>query len=602
MSDELTSKYSVLQQPVETLLSWIKSGDIAIPEIQRPFVWKRARVRDLIDSLHKGYPIGYIIIWKNHDVRLKDGTLSRGKRILIDGQQRITALTAAVIGNKVLDKNYKKGHIRIAYHPGEEKFEVQNQAIKRNPLWIDDISPLLSGVKSISATRREYMEKNPEADEDLIERKLEELKNLKNQQVGIIELNASLNIDTVTEIFIRINQKGVKLSNADFVMSKIASDEEHQGNKLRRMIDYFCRLVIDKSFARHISENDKDFYEHPYYQAIKWMEEGKDELYVPEYTDVLRVALTYKFNRGKFSDLVALLSGRDFRRRTYEDEIIDESFERLEKGILAFVNKTNYQRFMMLINSAGFIDQKLIPAKNSLNFAYALYLKMKDEGNYTEAEIQKYVKRWFVFSLLKGRYSGSAESWIDYDIKQIEEKGIENVLSAMEQSELSESFFEYGLVNDLESQSKTTSGYNVYLASKIVSNTRAFLAKTMTIKTLRELRGDEHHLYPKKYLERNNFTQKDYNQVANFVYTEQNTNIKLRDKDPRLYFEELKNGIDTGKITIGTIDNWNDLKSNLTENEIPEIILDGTAENYREFLEARRKLMAKAIEKYYNSL
>lgn len=354
MSDELTSKYSVLQQPVETLLSWIKSGDIAIPEIQRPFVWKRARVRDLIDSLHKGYPIGYIIIWKNHDVRLKDGTLSRGKRILIDGQQRITALTAAVIGNKVLDKNYKKGHIRIAYHPGEEKFEVQNQAIKRNPLWIDDISPLLSGVKSISATRREYMEKNPEADEDLIERKLEELKNLKNQQVGIIELNASLNIDTVTEIFIRINQKGVKLSNADFVMSKIASDEEHQGNKLRRMIDYFCRLVIDKSFARHISENDKDFYEHPYYQAIKWMEEGKDELYVPEYTDVLRVALTYKFNRGKFSDLVALLSGRDFRRRTYEDEIIDESFERLEEGILAFVNKTNYQRFMMLINSAGF--------------------------------------------------------------------------------------------------------------------------------------------------------------------------------------------------------------------------------------------------------
>ena len=77
-----TQKYSVNQHPIETLLSWVKSGEIAIPEIQRPFVWKGSKVRDLMDSLYKGYPIGYIISWRNHNVKLKDGSMSEGKKIL----------------------------------------------------------------------------------------------------------------------------------------------------------------------------------------------------------------------------------------------------------------------------------------------------------------------------------------------------------------------------------------------------------------------------------------------------------------------------------------------------------------------------------------
>src|SRR5690606_27273114 len=178
----MTSKYAVLQQPVETLLSWIKSGDIAIPEIQRPFVWKASKVRDLIDSLYKGYPVGYIITWRNPDIRLKNGELSQGKKILIDGQQRITALTAAVIGQRVLNNEYKEVNIRIAYNPFEEKFEVLNKAIENNSIWINDISPILIGEQSISAARRQYMQLNPEADEDLVEQKLEALKRITNQQ------------------------------------------------------------------------------------------------------------------------------------------------------------------------------------------------------------------------------------------------------------------------------------------------------------------------------------------------------------------------------------------------------------------------------------
>ena len=597
----MSSKYTVLQQPVETLLNWIKSREIAIPEIQRPFVWKSTKVRDLIDSLYKGFPVGYIITWRNTDVRLRDGSLSSGKKILIDGQQRVTALTAAVIGQRVLNDEYKEINIRIAFHPFEEKFDVLNRAIENNAEWINDISPILNGTMSISAARRAYMQTNPEADEDAVEAKLESLKRISTQQIGIIELDATLDIDIVTEIFIRINQKGVKLSNADFVMSKIASDEDHGGNKMRRMIDYFCRLVVDKSFNRHIIDNDTEFANHSYYPIIQWMKDAHDNLYIPDYLDVLRVALTYQFSRGKFSDLVALLSGRNFELRTFEESIVEDSYQKLEKGLLAFFNKTNYQRFLMIVESAGFIRNKMIVSKNSLNFSYALFLKLKEEG-YTDAQIQKYVKRWLVFSLLIGRYSGSAESWIDGDIKQINEKGIEAVLQNIETSILSDSYFEHTLVNELESSSKNNNGYNVYLAAQCLHGTRAFLAKTMTIKTLLENRGDEHHIFPKRYLESNQFVQKEYNQVANYVFTEQSTNIKIKDLSPKAYFEKIQQQIDEGNLTLGTIDDIIDLKLNLAENDIPLTVMEQNFTSYKDFLQSRRQLMSERIKNFYYNL
>ena len=125
-------KYSVNQHLIETLLSWVKSGEIAIPEIQRPFVWDASKVRDLLDSLYQGFPVGYIIIWKNPDVRLKDGSISSGKKVLIDGQQRITALSAALVGQEVVNKDYRTVRIRIAFNPMKERFEVTNPAIEKD--------------------------------------------------------------------------------------------------------------------------------------------------------------------------------------------------------------------------------------------------------------------------------------------------------------------------------------------------------------------------------------------------------------------------------------------------------------------------------------
>lgn len=595
------AKYSVHQQPVETLLSWIKSGDIAIPEIQRPFVWNSTKVRDLIDSLYQGYPVGYIITWRNPDVKLKNGELSAGKRVLIDGQQRITALTAAIIGQRVLDKNYKETAIRIAFNPLEERFEVLNNAIEKSPLWIDNIHPIINDEISISKVRNKYLSVNLGVDEDLIEERIENLKRIKMKQVGIIELDSGLDIDTVTEIFIRINQKGVVLSNADFVMSKIASDEKFGGNTMRKMIDYFCRLLVDKGFIKHIKDNDSAFSQSDFYKEIKWMATGSDNLYVPDYIDMLRVAFTFKFSRGKFSDLVALLSGRNFESRSYDIEIAEESYAKLSEGLSAFVNQTNYQRFIMIIKSTGLISKKLISSQNSLNFAYALYLRLRENGT-GESETQGYVKRWLILSMFIGRYSGSAESRIDEDIKQINEKGIAAYLIQMEQAHLGDGFWDFGIINDLETSSVNNNAYNLYLAAQINAGATAFLSKSMKISTLIEQRGDVHHIFAKKYLMNNGYTQKSYNQVANLVYTEQATNIKVGILTPEDYLNKIKAQILAKTNEISTVDSLDSLNENLFDNDIPAFLYEATHLDYERFLEERRKLMANKLKNYYRHL
>ena len=161
--------YEINSYQISSILNWVKTNEIAIPEIQRPFVWNKTKVRNLMDSLYKGYPIGYFIIWQNSDVRLKDGTTSSGKKILIDGQQRVTALRAAVLGEEVVNSDYAKEKIRIAFNPILEEFEVQNPAIVKDASWIPDISTVLADDARQYQIMRHYCQKNPSASEEKVE-------------------------------------------------------------------------------------------------------------------------------------------------------------------------------------------------------------------------------------------------------------------------------------------------------------------------------------------------------------------------------------------------------------------------------------------------
>lgn len=594
-------KYSVNQHLIETLLTWVKSGEIAIPEIQRPFVWDSSKVRDLMDSLYQGFPIGYVIAWRNPNVRLKDGSMSEGKKILIDGQQRVTALTAAILGEYVIDKTYKRVKIKIAFNPLLEKFEVQNPAILKDVSWLPNISEAINGDISILKLVRHYLAQNPDADEDVVEKSFTNLINIPKKQIGIIELAHDLDIETVTEIFIRINSKGVVLSQADFAMSKIASNTDYNGNVLRKAIDYFCHLAISPEFYKHIEDNDKEFTKTDFFQKMQWLKSENEDLYDPTYTDMIRVAFTSQFNRGKLSDLVSLLSGRNFETRTFEDSIAEESFSKFKVGVLNFMNETNFKRFLMIIKSAGFISPKLIRSQNALNFAYILYLKLK-ELNVNSVAIESYVRRWFVYSTLTGRYSGSAESYFDYDIKQIHERPFEEYLKEKEEGELSEAFWNASLPQSLDTSVASSPYFNVFLASQVKTNDKGFLSKDVLVSDLISLRGDIHHLFPRDYLKKNGLDRGKYNQIANYVFMQSEINIKVGNKPPKDYFGLINKQIDDDNKLVSGISSQNELLENLRSNCVPTEIMTMDIDDYAEFLILRRKLMAQKIKQYYFTL
>lgn len=594
-------KYSVNQHLIETLLTWVKSGEIAIPEIQRPFVWDSSKVRDLMDSLYQGFPIGYVIAWRNPNVRLKDGSMSEGKKILIDGQQRVTALTAAILGEYVIDKTYKRVKIKIAFNPIIQKFEVQNPAILKDVSWLPNISEAINGEVSILKLVRNYLAQNPDADEDVVEKSFTNLINIPKKQIGIIELAHDLDIETVTEIFIRINSKGVVLSQADFAMSKIASNTEYNGNLLRKAIDYFCHLAISPEFYKHIEDNDKEFAQTEFFQKMKWLKSETEDLYDPSYTDMIRVAFTSQFNRGKLSDLVSLLSGRNFETRSFEDEIAELSFAKFKTGVMNFMNETNFKRFIMIIKSAGFISPKLIRSQNALNFAYILYLKLK-ELNVNSVAIESYVRRWFVYSVLTGRYSGSAESFFDFDIKQISNRPFDEYLKEKEEGELSEAFWHASLPQSLDTSVASSPYFNVFLASQVKANDKGFLSKDVLVSDLISLRGDIHHLFPKDYLRKNGLERGKYNQIANYVYMQSEINIKVGNKPPKDYFELINKQIEDNNKLVSGISNQNELFENLKANCVPTEIMTMSVDDYSEFLVLRRKLMSQKIKEYYFNL
>ena len=594
-------KYNVNQHLIETLLAWVKGGEIAIPEIQRPFVWDSSKVRDLMDSLYQGFPIGYVITWRNPNIKLKDGSSSEGKKILIDGQQRVTALTAAILGDHVINKDYQRVRIKIAFNPMEEKFEVQTPVISKDKQWISDISEVLSGQHNSFTFINNYIENNPEANQEKIVQAVTRLFNLTKKQIGLIDLAADLDIETVTEIFIRINSKGVVLSQADFAMSKIASNDTYDGQTLRKAIDYFCHLAIAPEFYQFIADNDKDFSSTDYFQKMSWLKNENDDLYDPSYTDMLRVAFTTEFNRGKMADLVSLLSGRNFETRTFEEEIAEESFRKLKDGVFNFMNETNFKRFVMIIKSAGFVNTKMIRSQNALNFAYIVYLKLRARG-IDQGLIETYVRKWFVYSVITGRYSGSPESMFDFDIKQIENKTFDQYLQEKEDGELSDAFWDVNLVQRLDTSVASSPFFNVFLASQVKDNDRGFLSKEISVNNLIMHRGDIHHIFPKNYLKKAGLTRSKYNQIANYVYMQQEVNIKVGNKAPETYFSEVLEQCHSGELKYGAIANKEELSKNLEENCIPESVFSMTIENYQEFLVERRKLMAKKIKAYYYSL
>lgn len=599
-------KFTLLQYPISGILGLIETEQFVIPEIQRPFVWKRSQVRDLIDSLYNGYPTGYIITWKNPDVQTKDGGKSNGKHVLIDGQQRVTALMAAIAGREVLDEDFNLDRIKIAFNPlatdASKRFAVQDASHLKDKKWIPDISVVFDGNFDSFDFAIAYCAANDGIKPNEVNKAITELKGIANRQIGVIELDHSLDIDEVTEIFIRINSKGTALSQSDFVMSKMAADTEHGGNLMRKTVDYFCHLAAKPEFYSHMT-HDAEFVSSAYADKIKWLAKDYDDIYDPDYGDMLRVSFMHQFRRGKLADLVSLLSGRDFETKEYRDDIVESSYQKLEKGIRNFINEYNFNQFIMAIKGAGFISNKLLNSAMTLDFAYTLYLMLLDDPTIPNVQIKRYVQKWFVMSTLTQRYIGSPETVMDRDMRSIAEKGFLSFLADVEASSLSDTFWTITLPQNLETSSVNSPAFNTFIAAQINMNCNSMLMNGTKISDLITISGDVHHIFPRAYLKNNGIDNKTkYNQVANYIYLDTQVNKAIGDAAPCVYFARAKQQCETKDVVLGNISDAELLTSNLAENCIPSYIYTMDISSYDEFLVERRRMMAALIEKYYKGL
>ena len=606
-------KFTNTSMSIKGLLGLIENNDIAIPEIQRPFVWRKTQVRDLMDSLYKGYPTGYIILWKNPDIKLKDGRSSAGKKIVIDGQQRITAMMTAIAGRKVLDGNFDEYPIKIAFDPmaaldyelnkneEAEIFAVQTPAHLKSKNWIPDISKIFETGFSEYKFFNQYLANNPNITDEELSLVIGRLRGIASSQLGVIDLSEKLELDVVTDIFIRINSKGTALSQGDFVMSKMAADEKYRGNILRKLIDYFAHLAVRPQFFSHIETHDDEFTNTEFLQHIAWLRNDQENVYDPGCDDIVRVAFMSVFKRAKLADLVQLLSGRDFETREYKEEIAEETFKGMFKGVTNFMKEYNFKQFMQTIRSAGFIHPKMVTSNMALDFAYALFL-MLQESDEPVADRKRLVQKWYVLSILTQRYSGSPESVFAKDLRIINEVGIRQALKNMEDAILSDNFWQVAVVQNLSYASSHNPTYLAYLAAQVYFAETSLLSQNIRVEELLYNGGDVHHIFPKKYLMKYGYTKVEYNQTANYAYLDTPVNISIGMRAPYDYFTSALEQCGTDEAKCGSILDEEILRANLAANCIPEEIFEMDHTCFAEFLEKRRALMAQKIRKYYESL
>ena len=591
--------YKITQYSVSSILGYVENSQIAIPEIQRPFVWKGEEVRALIDSLYEGYPIGYLIVWQNSQVRVRNFGKGGTKKILIDGQQRVTALMAALLGKEVLDEQYQSHRIRIAFNPlagkGEERFAVCDTKHEEDSRWIPDISIFFRRDFSFRQFEKEYKEANPDEDFTPLEESVDTLKEIVKHQVGVIELSFLLDIDVVSEIFIRINLQGKPLNQEDFVMSKISVNEQYGGDYIRNCIDYFCHLLREPSFYQVLQQNETEFFNSEYGKALTWCQNEEQSLYIPSYADVLKVVLISYFGKTRIGDLVHLLSGRDgekkgFSKKEISKKVSEEAFEKLGAGVKAFVCEENFQGFQKALKKAGYSCSRLLYSQSVLNYCYAMYLLMYRQG-IGEKERESLLSKWITMAMITGHYQSGGESTVQKDYANAQEEGFASYLAQIEELKLTDEFYNNILSEKFTSTTARTAPFLAYVATQCARGVHS-LYSDVTMEELYKNKTESYQILPKAYLAKCGYkTREIYGQVANLTYISKETKDIIRKKSPVDYKEDLEKAIGIEKI-----------RTSLKENGLAETIFTANETDVIQILDDRRRQMALEIRDFYKTL
>lgn len=567
------------------LMHYIEMGQIGLPEIQRPFVWPNTKVRDLFDSMYRGFPVGYLLFWAtgSGNGHKQIGTDSKQKvpeLLIVDGQQRLTSLYSVIKGVPVVREDYRTDHIYIAFNPLREKFEVTDAAIRKDPEFIPDISLVWSSDTGVFELVDQFLSRLKQQREVMIEEErqikkaINKLDNIINYPFTALEISSAANEEQVADIFVRVNSKGTPLNQADFILTLMSVHWDEGRSQLER----FCRDARVPSIS---APSPFNYYIHP----------------APD--QILRVSIAVGFRRARLIYAYLILRGKDLETEQYSDERREQQFQVLKTAQEKVIDLQNWHEFFKAIRYAGYISDKMISSNNALLYSYALFLIGKCDYGVDHHSLRNIIARWFFMSSLSGRYTGSFESMMEHDLNRLREiKSAAEFVASLDgviNDTLTEDFWNITLPNSLATSTSRSPSLFGYYAALIILDAPVLFSNLSVADLLnpalkaKKSAIERHHLFPRGYLQKLGiYDVHDANQIANFALVEWSDNIDISDKSPVEYFPKFvnrytKNEWETLQRLHALPNNWENME-------------------YFEFLVERRKLMAKIIREGFKRI
>jgi len=567
------------------LLEDIEMGEIGLPDIQRPFVWKNPKVRDLFDSMYKGFPVGYLLFWANGlpNGHRQVGTEAKQKvarLLIVDGQQRLTSLFAVLRGQEVVREDYSREHIQIAFRPRDATFEVADAAVRRDPEFISDISELWSGevprnrfVKEFIAQLRDRREVTEE-EEDFLCEQIDRLYDLQSYPFTALELSPNVDEEDVAEVFVRINSKGTTLNQADFILTLMSVFWD----KGRADMEQFCHLARTPSTGTASPFN--------YYLQ-------------PDPDQLLRVSIALGFRRARLQHAYNVLRGKDLTTGEFSEERRDEQFRTLEETQSYVLDLQHWHDFFKALLRAGYRQKSMITSSLNVLYTYALYLIGKRDFHVDDYALRNVIARWYFMAALTGRYTGSPESVMEEDLARLRDvtdaEGFVQLLDGLVKAAMPDDYWTITLPSEMQTSSARTPPLFAYYAALNLLGARVLFSKLKVAELLEpgaqasKSALERHHLFPRNYLKTLGIVEtREVNQIANFALVEWMDNIHVSDTPPSEYYPKYA--------------------ERYSEDELAEMcywhaLPDGWERmKYGDFLEARKSAIAGVIRDGFQTL
>jgi hypothetical protein len=585
---------------VNDLMAGVSNKSIRLPDLQRPFVWKTSKVRDLMDSMYRGYPVGELMFWHNtaedHTKTIGTNNDEKPKHAsyqIVDGQQRLTSLFAVTQGYEVFREGYAKEVIKVAFNPRTGRFEVPGVATKGDD-WIQDIADVFRGntytviTDYVQRLKAKFPDLSRE-DEQTVADAILRLAKLMDYKFQVIELKQDINHEQVADIFVRINSEGMNLSSADFILTWMSVFWEEGRNQL-------------EDFARD-SRFPVEYLNAHLGQKAKWSPYNPYLAVTPG--QMLRVSVAYGLRRGRLGHAYNALRGANPRTGEIVPENREKELARLKAGQEIVLRDIHWDEFLRVLERAGFRSSSMITSSNAVLYTYAIWLIGRVDFEVPVDQLREIMARWFFMSQITGRYTNSPESQISEDLDRLDEvlasrknpEDFVSELNALINASVPEDWWRVTLVENLRTSSTTAPAYVAYIAALNVLQAKVLLSTSYVRDWINPhhtaKKGiEKHHLFPKDYLKSTLgvTSTKNINQVANYALLEWWDNIAISNQPPSSYWPE--------QIGLKKLD-----ESRIAEQAKWHALPDGwTSMQYNEFIEARRSLMAQVTHEGYKYL